>query len=270
MLAPLNLKRPIAFFDLETTGINVVRDRIIEISILKVTPQGDFISKTKRVNPTIPIPKESSDVHGISDADVKDAPTFKAIAKSVADFLVDCDLSGFNMVKFDLPLLLEEFARCGIDFDFKSRSLIDSQKIFFMMEQRNLSAAYEFYVGQPIETLGAAHSAEVDTMACYHVLCKQIEKYAGKSAKGREIEGIKNDMKHLHTMLGEDRADLAGHFNRKNDGKICFNFGKFRGQEIKEVFAKEPNYYSWIMQAEFPMETKKYLTNYRLQESLTK
>lgn len=260
----LNIKTPIAFFDLEATGINISTDRIVEISIVKVQPNGKEEILTKRINPTIPIPKEVSLIHGIYDGDVKDAPTFKEASKELYQFLEGADLAGFNVLKYDIPLLVEEFLRAGIDFDIEKKSLLDAQKIFHMMEKRNLAAAYRFYCG---ETLENAHSAEADTVATYKVFQAQIAKYEGQMAEdllGNKLGIIENDVKKLHALLNEKMVDLAGRFIFNDDGVECFNFGKHNGKTIQQVIKEEPGYYDWMMKGDFPLDTKRKFTQVKL------
>jgi DNA polymerase III subunit epsilon len=260
----LNLKNTIAFFDLEATGINVSTDRIVEISIIKIHADGSEEVKTLKINPTIPIPLESSLIHGIYDKDVKDAPTFKQAAKELFDFFGTSDLAGFNVLKFDIPLLVEEFLRAGIDFDLDKRNLLDAQKIFHMMEKRNLSAAYKFYCGKTLEN---AHSAEADTRATYEIFKAQISKYEGETAEdllGNKVGVIENDMKKIHDLLNEKMVDLAGRFVFNQDGEECFNFGKHKGKTIAQVLKEEPSYYDWMIRGEFPLDTKRKFTQARL------
>ncbi|MFD2201388.1 exonuclease domain-containing protein [Shivajiella indica] len=260
----LKLKTPIAFFDLESTGTNIATDRIVEISILKVHPNGREEMKTSLINPTIPIPKESSAIHGIYDEDVKDAPTFKSFSKDLHQFLIGADLAGFNVLKFDIPLLVEEFLRAGIDFDIEKRNILDSQKIFHMMEKRNLSAAYKFYCGKNLEN---AHSAEADTIASYEVFKAQIEKYEGEEAEdllGNKLGIFENDMKKIHGILNEKMVDLAGRFIFNESGEECFNFGKHKGKTIEAVLKEEPSYYDWMMKGDFPLDTKRKFTQVKL------
>jgi DNA polymerase III subunit epsilon len=262
----LNLKKPLAFFDLETTGINITTDRIVELSILKVMPGGETLKKTTRVNPTIPIPIESSLIHGIYDEDVKDMPTFKSLANTLAQFLSGCDLGGFNIIRFDVPVLVEEFLRAGIDFDISNRRLIDAQKIFHMMEPRTLSAAYKFYCSKELE---GAHGAEADTLATYEVLKAQIERYKDcviKDAKGNESIPIKNDMQCLHDLTATQFADLAGRITFNDKGEEIFNFGKYKNVKVAEVFEKDPSYYDWIMKGDFALNTKKKITEIKLRK----
>lgn len=267
----LNLKRPIAFIDLETTGVDVAVDRIVEISILKVHPDGAKELKTKRVNPGIPIPLTSSEIHGIYDKDVKDEPKFGNIAKSLLEFLTNCDLAGYNSNKFDVPLLVEEFLRAGLDFDTRQRKLVDVQNIFHQMEQRTLAAAYKFYCQKELEN---AHSAEADINATYQILLAQLEKYNQTEfidKKGNKSVPVVNDIDALHqfTYL-TNNADLAGRIIFDEKGKEVFNFGKHKGKRVEEVLKAEPSYYSWMMNGDFPLYTKKILTAIKLRELNTK
>jgi DNA polymerase-3 subunit epsilon len=260
----LNLTKPLAFFDLETTGTNVSNDRIVEIAVVKVMPNQEISSKSSRINPTIPIPIESSMVHGIYDKDVIGCPTFAEVAHTFAQFLSGCDLAGFNHIKFDIPLLMEEFHRVSVEFDINNRKLVDAQKIFHMMEPRTLSAAYKFYCEKELE---GAHNAEKDTMATYEVLKAQILRYDGrkvKDAKGIESEPIKNDMNILHNLSFDRLVDLAGRmiFNEKREE--LFNFGKYKGQKVEDVLKKDPAYYDWMMNGDFSIDTKKKMTEIKL------
>lgn len=260
----LNIKTPIAFFDLEATGINISSDRIVEISILKIFPDSSQELKTLKINPTVPIPLETSLIHGIYDKDVADAPTFKDVAKELFRFFEGADLAGFNVLKYDIPLLVEEFLRVGIDFDIEKRNLLDAQKIFFMMEKRNLSSAYKFYCGKTLEN---AHSAEADTIATYEVFKSQIERYQGQELEdlqGNKIGIIENDMKKIHSMINEKMVDLAGRFVFNDKGEECFNFGKQKGKPIAQVLKEEPGYYDWMMKGDFPLDTKRKLTQVKL------
>ena len=249
----LNLTKPLAFFDLETTGINVSKDRIVELSVLKVMPDGSEHKKTWLINPTIPIPEKVSKIHGIYDEDVKDKPTFKELAPEISEFFEDSDLVGYNSNKFDVPMLVEEFLRAEYDFDVDNRRLIDGQVIFFKKEPRTLSAAYEFYCGKKLEK---AHSAEADVFATYEVLKAQIERY----------DDLKNDVNQLSKFSSQTKnADFAGMIVFNEDGKETFNFGKHKGKTVEQVFSEEPQYYNWIMNADFPLYTKKVLTPIYLQ-----
>lgn len=260
----LHLTKPLAFFDLETTGTNIATDRIVEIAVVKVMPNQEVSTKSSRINPTIPIPLESSMIHGIYDKDVAGCPTFAEVAHTFAQFLQGCDLAGFNHIKFDIPLLMEEFNRVSVDFDLNHRRLVDAQKIFHMMEPRTLGAAYKFYCHKDLD---GAHNAEKDTMATYEVLKAQILKYEGvkiKDVKGNESEPIKNDMAVLHALSLDKLVDLAGRmvFNEKKEE--IFNFGKYKGQKVADVLKKDSNYYDWMMQGDFAIDTKKKLTEIKL------
>ncbi|MFT6970659.1 MAG: DNA polymerase-3 subunit epsilon [Roseivirga sp.] len=260
----LNLKNPLAFFDLETTGINIAQDRIVELAILKVKPNGEVERMHHLINPTIPIPEESAMIHGIRDEDVKDKPTFKSLAKSVAKFLEGADLAGFNHVRFDIPLLVEEFLRAGLDFEVGGRKLVDAQKIFFMMEKRTLSAAYQFYCNKELE---GAHGAMADTEATYEVLKAQLDKYNGQSVEdigGTTIAKIENDMASLHQLVGSNMVDLGGRFVYNDKGLEVFNFGKHKGKSVTEVLEQERGYYDWMMKGDFPLDTKRKLTQIKL------
>ncbi|MCF1191302.1 3'-5' exonuclease [Mangrovimonas sp. AS39] len=248
----LKLNKPICFFDLETTGINISKDRIVEISILKVHPNGKEDIYTQLVNPTIPIPAETTKVHGISDADVADKPTFKEIAKEVNQMIKDADLGGFNSNRFDIPLLAEEMLRAEVDFDMKNRLAVDVQAIFHKMEQRTLSAAYKFYCDKNLED---AHSAEADTKATYEVLKAQVERY----------EALENDMKFLAEFSSRKQyADFAGFIAFNKKGEECFSFGKHKGKRVEDVLTEEPGYFGWLLNADFPLYTKKVLTAIKL------
>ena len=249
----LQLSRPLAFFDLETTGIQVGNDKIVEICILKVQNDGTEECKTWKVNPGMPIPKQSSDIHGITDDMVKDCPTFPELAVEIYSFIKDADLSGYNSNRFDLPLIAEEFLRADIDFDMKNRRSIDVQSVFFKMEPRTLTAAYKFYCNKDL--LGA-HGAEADTRATYEILKAQVERY----------EELDNDSQSMadFTQPHQPNADLAGMIKFDTDGDEIFNFGKHKGKKVLEVMDKEPGYYGWIQNADFPRYTKKVLTAIKL------
>ncbi len=256
----LKLKRPLAFFDLETTGVNVSADRIVEISILKVFPDGKEAVKTLKINPEIPIPLESSLFHGIYDKDVQDAPIFKDVAREIADFLGDADLAGYNSNKFDIPMLMEEFIRAGVDFSLEGRHFVDVQNIFHQMEQRTLKAAYRFYCDK---NLDHAHSAEDDVKATYEVLKSQLARYQDtvwEDKSGNKSIPVVNDVEALHQFTNLSRpVDFAGRMVFNEQGEEVFNFGKHKGRPVEEVFAVEPSYYSWMMQGDFPLYTKKCL-----------
>lgn len=263
MTHQLVLKKPLAFFDLETTGINIAKDRIIDICIAKALPNGEVIIKTQRVNPGMPIPVESSMIHGIFDEDVKDAPPFKSVARTLAQFLEGCDLAGFNCNRFDVPLLVEEFLRANVDFDMKNRRLVDAQRIFHLMEPRNLSAAYRFYCGKELLN---AHNAEADTLATLEVLNAQVQKYIGQMAKDDNGQDVvfQNDVDMLHNLTANKNVDLAGRMIINEKGEEVFNFGKHKGLPVLDVLKKEPSFYDWMLKGEFPLDTKRRLTEIRL------
>lgn len=250
----LNLTKPVVFFDLETTGISVTNDRIVEISYLKVFPDGTEVSRTQRVNPEMHIPEEATAVHHISDDDVRDCPTFKQIAQNIANVLEGSDIAGFNSNRFDVPVLAEEFLRAGIDVDFSKTRFIDVQVIYHKMEQRTLSAAYKFYCGKDLDD---AHSAEGDTRATYEVLKAQLDRY----------ENLKNDIKWLSEYTSFTRnVDLSGYFIYNDKDEEIVNFGKYKGRSLAEIFQRDPSYYDWIMKSDFPRNTKQVLTRIRLRE----
>ncbi|MDR1678520.1 MAG: 3'-5' exonuclease [Prevotellaceae bacterium] len=249
----LNLKNPLIFFDLETTGMDTVKDRIVEISYLKVSPNGMEESKTMRINPGCPIPAEATAVHGITDSDVANAPSFKDVAKTIARDFEGADLAGFNSNRFDVPLLAEEFLRAGVDIDLSRRKFIDVQTIFHKKEQRTLSAACKFYCGKELEN---AHSASADVQATYEVLKSQLDRYPD----------LENSIEFLSEYSAHNRnVDFAGRivYNAKNEELI--NFGKYKGQLVSEVLRKDPGYYAWIMDADFALNTKQVFTRLRLQ-----
>ncbi|MFA8298959.1 MAG: exonuclease domain-containing protein [Hyphomicrobiales bacterium] len=261
----LNLNKPLAFIDLETTGLKIATDRIVEISIVKVMPKGEVKTKTLRLNPTIPISEESINIHKITDEDVANEPTFSDVAKDLNQFLNGADLAGYNSNKFDIPLLVEEFLRADVDFELKGRKLIDVQNIFHKMEPRTLSAAYQFYCNKSLEN---AHSAEADTVATYEILKSQIERYNNVEYKDRNGDistPIQNDVNALSQFsVMNKNADLVGHiiFNKKDEE--VFNFGKYKGKTVDSVFQKEPAYYDWMMKSDFPLSTKKVITSIKL------
>jgi DNA polymerase-3 subunit epsilon len=254
----LNLKRPICFFDLETTGINIATDRIVEISILKVFPNGNKESHTWRVNPEMKIPEVVTAIHGITDEMVLNEPTFKELANKVYTLIKDCDLGGFNSNRFDIPLLAEELLRADIDFDMKKSLSVDVQTIFHKMEKRTLEAAYKFYCN---ESLDNAHSAAADTNATYEVLKAQLDKY----------EDLENDITSLSSFSAHRNfADFAGYIGFNEDGVEVFSFGKHKGSLVLEVLEKEPGYFGWLLNANFPLYTKKVLTAIKLRKLNTK
>lgn len=243
----LNLTRPIAFIDLETTGVNISNDRIVEIAIVKILTDGTRQVKRKLINPQIPIPAGASDVHGITDEMVKDAPIFKQVANEIKQFIENCDLGGYNSNRFDIPMLIEEFLRAGVPFSADGRKLVDVQKVFHMMEQRTLGAAYKFYCNKTLED---AHSAEADATATWEVLEAQIERYPQ----------IGNTVESIVKFTGEDDiVDFARRFVKEN-GVEVFNFGKHKGKPVVQVLKEEPQYYDWMMKGDFAMNTKQKLT----------
>lgn len=254
----LKLRRPIVFLDLEITGVDPAKDRIVEVSLVKVQPDGSEEVKTRRINPGMPIPPESTQVHGITDDDVKDEPRFEQIAKSLAAYIEGCDLAGYNSNKFDIPVLAEEFLRAGVDVDLKKRKFVDVQTIFHKMEQRTLVAAYRFYCDRELE---GAHSAEADTLATYEVLKAQLDRYPD----------LENDVEFLARFTEQNRcADYAGRILYDKDDVEVFGFGKYKGRPVAEVFREEPGYYSWMMNGDFPMYTKKVITEIRLRDAALK
>jgi DNA polymerase-3 subunit epsilon len=248
----LNLKNPIIFFDLETTGINIASDRIVEISYLKIDQKGNESTRTQMINPGMPIPEKATEIHGIRDEDVKDAPTFNEVAKSLAREFEGCDLGGYNSVKFDIPLLAEEFLRAGVDIDLKRRKFVDVQVIFMKMEPRTLAAAYKFFLGSDLKD---AHSAAADTRATYEILQAQLDRYPN----------LENDIGKLAEFSAHTRnVDFAGRIVLDDEDVEIFNFGKHKGRPVTEVLEKDPGYYGWMMNGDFPLYTKKVLTSIKL------
>ncbi len=260
----LNLKNPLVFLDLETTGINVVTDRIVEVAFLKIFPDGKEEEKLMLINPGMPIPPLSTSIHGISDEDVKDAPLFKEVAKTLAKFIEGCDLAGFNSNRFDIPLLTEEFLRADVDLDLKRRKFVDVQTIFHRMEKRTLAAAYKFYLQKELEN---AHSAMIDTKATYEVLQAQLDRYEGATFEegGKISVPIVNEISQLSVFSSFDRnVDYAGRIVFDEQGVEVINFGKHKGKPVEKVLAEEPSYYNWMMNGEFPLYTKRVLTGIKL------
>ncbi|MFY7743177.1 MAG: exonuclease domain-containing protein [Flavobacterium sp.] len=250
----LKLNRPICFFDLETTGVDVAKDRIVEISIFKVYPNGNKESKTWLVNPEMKIPFQVSQIHGITDEKVANEPTFKELSGQIYNMIKDADLAGFNSDRFDIPLLAEELLRAGVDFDMKNRVSVDIQTIFHKMEERTLSAAYKFYCGQTLEN---AHSAEADTMATYEILKAQLDRYSD----------LDNDIKSLSEFTTRKKSvDFAGFIALNDKGQEIFTFGKHKGALVEKVLEEEPGYFGWIQNADFPLYTKKVLTAIKLRK----
>ena len=246
----LKLERPLVFFDLETTGTNPSTDRIVEISLIKVMPDGREMEHSHRINPGIPIPASSTAIHHITDADVANEPKFSDIAAKLNKWLEGCDMAGYNSNKFDVPLLMEEFKRAGIPFDTSGRRFVDVQNIFYAMEPRTLVAAYRFYCGKDLE---GAHSATCDTHATYEVLMSQLDRY----------EDLQNDVEKLSKIGQKHTLDLAGRIAEDENGNPVFNFGKYKGQKVEDVFKRDIGYYSWMMQGEFPQNTKDVITRLR-------
>lgn len=244
----LQLTRPVAFIDLETTGVNLSSDRIVEIAIVKVLPNEERQVKRKLINPEMPIPKASSDIHGITDEMVKDAPTFKQAANEIKQYLESCDLGGYNSNRFDIPMLMEEFLRAGMEVDLTDRRMIDVQHIFYSMEPRTLTAAYKFYCQKELVD---AHSAEADVQATIDVLLAQLKRY----------EQLGNSVDSILGVIGEEKIiDYARRFSYDDNGNEIFNFGKFKGRPVSQVLKTEPQYYDWMMKGDFPLHTKKKLT----------
>ena len=249
----LNLDRPIVFFDLETTGVDIAKDRIVEICLLKVLPNGNQESKVMRINPTIHIPEDSSAVHGIYDKDVADCPTFKQASTEIWNFIAGCDLGGFNSNHFDIPMLVEEFLRAGMNIDLRKTRCIDVQNIYHKLERRTLVAAYKFYCGKDLEN---AHSALADTEATYEVLCAQLDHYPDE---------LQNDVDFLTEYSRRTRnVDFAGRFVLDDNNVEVFNFGKYKGKPVAEVLRRDPGYYSWMQQGDFTLNTKQVLTEIAL------
>ncbi len=251
----IKLSRPLVVLDLEATGANVATDRIVEICLHKVNPDQSTETYTKRINPEMPIPIEISEIHGIYDIDLMDEPNFKALSDEINEFLKGCDLAGYNSNKFDVPMLVEEFYRCGKEFDMTDRRLVDVQNIFHKMEERTLKAAYKFYCQKDLEN---AHSAEADTLATYDVLLSQLERY----------DNLENNVDFLHEFSQRNKhLDFMGRITEGKNGEALFNFGKYKGQSVKDVLSKDPAYYGWMMRGEFPAYTKKVLKD--IKESMS-
>lgn len=248
----LKLVRPLIVFDLETTGVNILTDRIIDLYMIKVLESGDEKHLYKRLNPGMSIPEATTKIHGISDEDVQGSPSFSDVAAELNQFIGDADFAGFNSNRFDFPMLVQEFYRAGIDFETEKRKFVDAQRIFHIMEPRNLSAAYSFYCNKTLED---AHSAEADTRATWDVIKGQLERY----------DNLEGTVEYLHKITGQDTlVDLAGRIRKNDKGEPVFGFGKYRGQEVQEVFRKDPSYYDWMMRGEFPENTKRVITRLRL------
>ena len=260
----LNLKLPVCFFDLEATGPMISLDRIIEIAVIKLMPTGEVIKKSNLINPTIPIPPDSTAIHGIKDEDVKDQPLFKDVAKDYAKMFEGSDLGGFSIYKFDVPLLVEEFLRANVEFDYTRKRIIDSQRIFHLMEKRTLSAAYKFYCNKDLVD---SHTAEADNQASIEVLLAQIERYDNQDVTdthGLKLGTIANDMDALAALSSSDLVDLAGRMIRNSKGEVIFNFGKHKGKPVLTVLKDEPSFYDWVMKGDFSLDTKRKLTEIKL------
>ncbi|MDD2530242.1 MAG: exonuclease domain-containing protein [Bacteroidales bacterium] len=261
----LNLSKPIIFFDIESTGVVVGQDKIIEISLLKINTNGKEEVRTYRINPECHIPEQATKIHGIKDEDVKDKPTFRQLAGELNAFIGNSDLAGYNSNKFDIPLLIEEFLRNGFDFDISNRRFVDVMNIFHKMESRTLKAAYKFYCGKELVN---AHSAEADTIATYEIFLAQLKRYEGveyEDNEGKISVPIVNDIQSLHEFTRNSNwVDLVGHLVYDSNGKECINFGKYKGRIVEEIFKNDPSYFSWMMNADFPLSTKKIITEIKL------
>ncbi|MDD9139953.1 MAG: exonuclease domain-containing protein [Candidatus Cardinium sp.] len=260
----LQLTNPLVVLDLETTGIDLINDRIIEIAFIKLMPNGQRSTFHKRVNPEIPIPLESSLIHGLYAEDLKDQPTFKQLAKELLVFLKGSDLAGFNLVRFDVPILVESFLRAELDFKIDNRKMIDVQRLFHLMEKRTLKAAYQFYCQKELK---GAHNALVDSEATIEILLEQIKRYENQNVTdplGNIMGTIKNDVKTLHNLTNSNRIDLAGRIIYNTERLPVFNFGKHKGKIVTEVLKLEPSYYNWILQGDFPLDTKRRLTQIKM------
>ncbi|MBS1650582.1 MAG: 3'-5' exonuclease [Bacteroidetes bacterium] len=260
----INLTKPLAFIDLETTGLTIGHDKIVEIGIIKVNTNNETEEKLWRINPEMPIPEKVSMLHGIYNKDVADKPTFKQLGNEIAGFIGNADIAGYNSNKFDIPMLVEEFMKAEIDFDIQQRKLIDVQNIFHFMEPRNLSAAYKFYCEK---TLINAHSAMADAKATYEIFKSQLEKYKDRTLeneKGEKYQPIQNNIELLSKLTSLTRnADLAGRIVFNDKGQEVFNFGKHKDKLVADVFEKEPSYYTWMMNGDFPLYTKRIITQIR-------
>lgn len=260
----LNLTNPLAFLDLETTGTDIVQERIIEISIIKLMPNKERLVFYKRINPEKVIPMEATLIHGIRDDDLKDKPTFKQIAKEIIVFLRGADLAGFNLLRFDIPILIESFLRAELDFKIENRKIIDVQKIFHLMEKRTLKAAYQFYCQKELQ---GAHNAMVDSEATLEILIEQIKRYDNQPVVdllGNVLGIVKNDVKALHDLTNSNLVDFAGKMVYNEKKLPIFNFGKFKGRVVTEVLKEEPSYYHWMLQGNFPLDTKRKLTKIKM------
>jgi DNA polymerase-3 subunit epsilon len=260
----LQLRKPLVFFDLETTGLSIATDKIVELCFIKLMPNGERKTLYKKINPGIPIPLEVSLLHGIYDKDVEGCPKFNEIAKNLAQFIEGCDLAGFNIMKFDLPMLTEEFLKCNIDFNTSNRQFVDAQKIYHLMEPRNLKAAYQFYCSK---SLDSAHTAEADTEATVEVLLAQIEKYDGvviKDVYGKESIPVKGEVSDLHKLTLSNNIDFASRFVYNAQGVAVVNFGKHKDKPVEWVLKNEPSYYDWFMKGDFTLDSKRKFTEMKI------
>lgn len=262
----LQLSKPLVFFDVEATGMHISTDRIIELGMVKILPNQEVVKKNYLINPGMVIPEETIKIHGIRNEDVAEAPTFDKIAHTLNQFLQGCDLAGYNPMRLDIPLLIEEFYRVNIQFDIASRKIVDAQRIFHLMEPRTLSAAYKFYCQKEMDS---AHRADSDALATYEVLLAQLDLYDGKIIKdhaGKEYVPVKNDINALHQLSFGNMVDVAGRMLLNDKKEVIFNFGKYKGQKVNEVFKKDPAYYDWMMNGDFSTDTKRKLTEIKLAE----
>lgn len=260
----MNLTKPLVILDLETTGLDIINDRIVEISMIKINPDKTKNEKTIRINPKIPISNESSLIHGIYIKDLKDCPCFKNTSNEIFQFINKCDIGGFNVLKFDLPLLIEEFLRCNIQLSLKNIKIIDAQRIFHLMEKRNLSSAYKFYCNKELKN---AHNSYNDALATYEVIKEQINKYKGQEVtdiKGNILGKISEDIKSIGSIIDNNIVDLAGRITKNKENVEVFNFGKYKNKSVNVIFKKNPEYYHWIIKSDFPLNTKEKFTEIKL------
>ncbi len=254
----MKINKPLVFFDIESTGLDITKDKIIEITILKLSISGRKNTFTFRINPEIPIPSENSKIHGIYDKDVKNSPSFKKVGNKIKKLLYKCDLVGFNILKFDLPILIEEFKNNKISFSINNINIIDVQKLYHLMEKRNLSSAYKFYCNK---TLKNSHSSFSDTMATYEIFLNQLKKYDNQEVfdlKGNKMGKISKNLNKINNTLNNNMIDLEGRFIMDNEDPV-FNFGKYKGKKIKEILKKNPGYFNWIIKGKFSNDTKENL-----------
>tara|TARA_B100000686_G_scaffold5421_1_gene5423 strand:- start:10182 stop:10979 length:798 start_codon:yes stop_codon:yes gene_type:complete len=260
------ISKPIVVFDIETTGLDIINDRIVDISLIKVNSDNSTIEKTYRVNPGIPISKESSLIHGIYDKDVSSCKEFKYYAKEIYQFIKGCDLGGFNILKFDLPILIEELMRCKINLSINNTKIIDALRIYHLMEKRNLSSAYKFYCNKNLDN---AHNSYADTIATLEVIKKQIEKYENQEVidnKGNVLGTISQNLDSIGSIIKTNIVDISGRIIKNSENKEVFNFGKYKNQIVSKIFKSNPEYYHWIMKSNFPLHTKKKFTEIKLRD----